>query len=122
MLNETEATIKRQYTTCVCGSVVSNSLPPHGLQPARLPCPRNSPGKNTGMGSHLTSPGDLSNPGIKPKSFILQADSLLSESPGTPKKLEGIKERVNISRLCLPWNRQSLEGGEPRKWTEERKT
>ena len=84
MLNETEATIKRQYTTCVCGLVVSNSLPPHGLQPARLPCPRNSPGKNTGMGSHLTSPGDLSNPGIKPKFPALQADFLSSEPPGKP--------------------------------------
>ena len=28
------------------------------------------------------SPGDLSNPGIKPKSSALQADSLLSEPPG----------------------------------------
>ena len=29
-------------------SVVSNSLWPHGLQPARFLCPWNSPGKNTG--------------------------------------------------------------------------
>ena len=33
-------------------SVVSNSLPPHRLQPVRLLCPWNSPGKNTGLGSH----------------------------------------------------------------------
>ena len=33
-------------------SVVSNSLWPHGLQPARLLCPWDSPGKNTGAGSH----------------------------------------------------------------------
>ena len=33
-------------------SVMSNSLWPHGLQPARLCCPWNSPGKNTGVGSH----------------------------------------------------------------------
>ena len=33
-------------------SVVSNSLRPHGLQPTRLLCPWNSPGKNTGVGSH----------------------------------------------------------------------
>ena len=31
---------------------MSNSLQPHGLQPARLLCPWNSPGKNTGVGSH----------------------------------------------------------------------
>ena len=30
------------------------------------------------------SPGDLLNPGIKPKSLALQADSLLSETPGKP--------------------------------------
>ena len=30
------------------------------------------------------SPGDLPNPGIEPWSPALQADSLLSESPGKP--------------------------------------
>ena len=30
------------------------------------------------------SPGDLPNPGIKPQSLVLQADSLLSEPPGQP--------------------------------------
>ena len=33
-------------------SVVSDSLRPHGLQPARLLCPQNSPGNNTGVGCH----------------------------------------------------------------------
>ena len=33
-------------------SVVSNSLRPHGLQPTRLPCPWDSPGKSTGVGCH----------------------------------------------------------------------
>ena len=32
--------------------VVPDSLRPHGLQSSRLFCPWNSPGKNTGMGSH----------------------------------------------------------------------
>ena len=30
-------------------SVVSDSLQSHGLQPTRLPCPWDSPGKNTGV-------------------------------------------------------------------------
>ena len=30
-------------------SVMSNSLQPHGLWPARLLCPLKSPGKNTGV-------------------------------------------------------------------------
>ena len=33
------------------------------------------------------SPGDLSNPGIKPRSPTLQADSLPSEPPGKPWKI-----------------------------------
>ena len=38
---------------CVSHSVMSDSLWPHGLQPARLLCPWNSPGKNTGAGCHF---------------------------------------------------------------------
>ena len=33
-------------------SAVSNSWQPHGLKPATLLCPWNSPGKNTGVGCH----------------------------------------------------------------------
>ena len=32
---------------------MSSSLGPHGLQPARLFCPWDSPGKNTGVSSHF---------------------------------------------------------------------
>ena len=46
---------------------------------------RDSPGKNTGVGCHALLQGNLPNPGIKPRSPTLQADSLLSESPGKPK-------------------------------------
>ena len=35
-----------------CSVLSANSLQPHGLEPARLLCPRDSPGKNTGVGSH----------------------------------------------------------------------
>ena len=43
------------WALCVCAlswSVVSNSLWPHGLQPARLLCPWDSLAKNTGVGCH----------------------------------------------------------------------
>ena len=33
-------------------TVVSDSLQPHGLQSARILCPWNPPGKNTGVGCH----------------------------------------------------------------------
>ena len=34
-------------------SVASGPFQPHGLQLPRLLCPWNSPGKNTGVGSHF---------------------------------------------------------------------
>ena len=34
-------------------SVMSNSLRPHGLQPTRLLCPWDFPGKDTGVGCHF---------------------------------------------------------------------
>ena len=45
---------------CVCAlgcSIMSDSVWSHGLQPARLLCPRNSPGKNTGVGFHFLPQG-----------------------------------------------------------------
>ena len=34
-------------------SVMSDSVRPHRRQPTRLPCPWDSPGKNTGVGCHF---------------------------------------------------------------------
>ena len=49
-------------------SITSNSLRPHGLQPARLLRPRDSPGRNTGVGFHALLQGIFptqgSNPGL----------------------------------------------------------
>ena len=42
---------------CVSRSVVSNSAQPHGLYPIRLLHPWDSPGKNTGVGSHFLLQG-----------------------------------------------------------------
>ena len=42
---------------CVSHSVMSNSVQPHGLYTARLLCPWNSPGKNTGVGCHALFQG-----------------------------------------------------------------
>ena len=48
---------------------MSDSLQAHGLQPARLICPWNPPGNNTGVGSQpVPSPGDLPDPGTEPGS------------------------------------------------------
>ena len=44
-------------------SVMSDSLWPHGLQPERLLCPPNFPGKNTGVGGHFLLQGIFSTQG-----------------------------------------------------------
>ena len=41
-------------------------------------------------GLPFPSPGDLSDPGIEPRSPALQTDALLSESPGKPQDTEAI--------------------------------
>ena len=43
---------ERQKEAGFSCSVVSDSLAPCGLQPARLLCPWDSPGKKTGVGGH----------------------------------------------------------------------
>ena len=44
-----------QHCCCCCwvASVVSDSMRPRRRQPTRLPCPGDSPGKNTGVGCHF---------------------------------------------------------------------
>ena len=69
-------------------SVVSDSLGPHRPEPTRLHCPWDSPGKNTGVGSHSLLQ-DLSNPGIQSRSYALQANSLQSEPLGKPRTIRG---------------------------------
>ena len=80
------------HTWCVCvhihghtctlsHSVMSDSLLPHGLQPARLPCPWGFPRQEYCSGLPCPPPGDLANPGIKPRSPALQVDSIPSEPP-----------------------------------------
>ena len=64
---------------------MSDSLQLHGVQPAGLLCPWDSPGKNTGMGCHALLQGIFPTQGIKSGSPSLQADSLPSELPGKPK-------------------------------------
>ena len=71
-------------TPLISCSVTSDLLQPHGLQPAMVLCPWNSPGKNTGVKSHSLLQGIFPHPGTEPGSLALQADSLPSEPPGKP--------------------------------------
>ena len=64
------------------------TLQHHGLKSAKLLCPWDFPGKNTGVDSHsllqeiFQTQG--SDPGIKPRSPASQADSFLSQPLGLP--------------------------------------
>ena len=70
-----------QLRLCCC-AVLSHSCPtlrPHGLQPARIPCPRDFPGKNTGVGCHFLLQGIFPTQGLNPQLLRLlhwQVDSL----------------------------------------------
>ena len=60
-------------------SVVSDSLRPYGLLPARLLCPWNFPGKNIGVSCYALLQGNLLDPRIEltsPVSLGLQVGSL----------------------------------------------
>ena len=58
-----------QVNACVwvlSSSIVFDSLQSHGLYPDRLLCPRNSPGKNTGVGCHFLLQGIFPTQGSNP--------------------------------------------------------
>ena len=68
---------------------MSDSLPQHGLGPARLLVHGIRQARIWGWAAVLFSRG-LPNPGTELRSSALQADSSLSESPGKPYFLRGI--------------------------------
>ena len=74
--------------TRVSHSAVSDSLRPHGLQPARLLCPWDSPGKNTGVGCHALLQGIFPTQGLNPLLLHLlhwQVGSLPLAPPRKPR-------------------------------------
>ena len=68
----------------VAYSVVFHSLQSHGLYPARLLCPWDFPGKNTGVGCHFLLQGIVPTQGLNLHLLQWQVDSLLSKSPQKP--------------------------------------
>ena len=69
--------------TCSC-SVTSDSLQPHGRKLTKLLCPRDFPGKDTGVGCRFLLQGDLPNPGIEPACPALAGRFFTPETPGKP--------------------------------------
>ena len=68
ILYPAKTSLKYEMKWSVSHSIMSDSFGPHGLQPARLLWPWDSPGKNTGVGFHFFLQGIFptqgSNPGV----------------------------------------------------------
>ena len=74
------------FTAHPCGSVELNYLRPHGLQSARLLCPWDFPGKNTGGGCYFILQGTFLSQGSNPHLCLLhwQVDPLPLTQVGSP--------------------------------------
>ena len=95
-----------EFCRCCCciTSVVSDSVQPHRWQPTRLPRPWDSPGKNTGVGSHFL----LQCMKVKSESEVAQSCPTLSDPmdcslPGS--SIHGIvqywKKSTGVGCHCL---------------------
>ena len=88
---------------CVCvlsHSVMSNSLQPSGLQPARLLCPWGFSRQEYWSGLPCPPPGDLPDQGSNLCLLCLlhwQAGSLLLAPPGKPTFTKGIMSQIHDS-------------------------
>ena len=100
-------------------SVVPNSVQPYGLSPARLLCPWNSPGKNTGVGCHSFLQGLFLTQGSNLYLLHWQADFLPSDPPGkvseadylslynptheNSTKIQSFKKKLSFGQGFLKW-------------------
>ena len=86
---------------CSGNLVVSDSLRPNGLEPTRVLCPRQEYWRQL----PFPLPGNLLDPGTKPKSSIsptLQVDSLLLSHQGSPlNTLLKVKSRMTGYRMAI---------------------
>ena len=84
-LNGTIMMVVLLLLLCLVAQLWPTLCNPMDCSPPGSSVHRDSPGKHTRMGCHALLPGDLPNPGIEPRSPVLQEDSLPSEPPGKPK-------------------------------------
>ena len=88
---------------------MSDSVRPRRRPPTRLPCPWDSPGKNTGVGCHFLLQGIFPTQGSNPFLLHWQADSL---PPGKPFHL-AIAATVAKSLQSSPTLCNPIEGSPP---------
>ena len=74
------------------------TLWPHGLKPARLLCPWDSPGKNTGVDCHALLQGIFPNRGIKPTSLMSPALAGRVFTTRTPDTMNSISWFSDVFR------------------------
>ena len=92
--------------TLVSRSVVSASLQPHGLQPTRLLCPWNSPGKNTGVSGHFLLPRICPTQGSNPS--LLHCRQILYHLSHQGSPWQSTKPALNGSCGCADLCRQPV--------------
>ena len=77
----------RKAGCCVLShSAVSDSLQPHGLQPTRLLCPWDSPGKDAGVGCHALLQGIFPIQGLNPGLLHCRQVLYCLSQQGIPKQ------------------------------------
>ena len=82
----TKRTQAIEFAVVVQLLIMSDSLRFYGLQPTWLLCPRDSPGKNTGMGCHAILQRIFLTQGSNLR-FSLAGEFFTTEPPGKPKLL-----------------------------------
>ena len=77
-----------------CCCIVTKSCQTQGLAAHLAPLSMGFPRQEHWSGLPFPSPGDLPDPGIEPMSAALQAEALLSESPGNLKDNGDLFQKV----------------------------
>ena len=92
------------YACVLSRSAVPDSVQRCRLQPARLLCPRGFSKQQYCSGLSRPPPGDLPNPGIKPRSPALQVHSLAAKLPvkPMPRYISKENENSNSKRYMHP--------------------
>ena len=99
---------------CVCfsHSVMSNSLQPHGLQPARFLCPWDFPGKNTEVGCHFLLQGIFPTQGSNPGLLHCRQILYCLSHQGSPKVLLLLLLYITLKKkkrcvYCNKWGKKN---------------
>ena len=84
--------------------MVSDSVQYYGLLPARLLCPQDSPGKNTGVDCHALLQWDLPNLGIEPMFLTSPARAARFFTTGWENKIK----LTEMTRVKMPGKQHML--------------